>query len=399
MQILGLMSGTSIDAVDCVLCTITWSTMTLEELWSVPFPKALQKRLHAAAANTSTTYELGQLQHDLGRFYATAATSHPAAKRAKAAGLHGQTVFHAAGGKAPATWQIGDPAYLARALRVPIVYNFRANDLAAGGQGAPLATMFHVRAFAANGQHVCINNLGGISNVTSIDWRDAKEEPKIKAFDTGPANVLLDLAMREWSKGKKTFDQDGKLARKGQANESLLKEWLKHPYFRKAPPKSTGRELFGEPFWRKHLKRLSALSIEDRLATLTELTAASLALNYTKHLPQPIDKVVLCGGGAANGFLRERIQARLATAVCTSDALGWPAQSIEAAAFALLAWQRLHGAPGNCRLRRARARLACWAACARCDAGYTLRKIFFRYIQSRSNHSTKSVAAPCTKGS
>lgn len=347
MQILGLMSGTSIDAVDCALCTITWSTMTLEELWSVPFPKVLQKRLHAAAANTSTTYELGQLQHDLGRFYAKAATSHPASKRAKAVGLHGQTIFHAAGGKAPATWQIGEPAYLARALRVPIVYNFRANDLAVGGQGAPLATMFHVRAFAEKGQHVCINNLGGISNVTSIAWRDGKNAPKIKAFDTGPANVLLDLAMREWSKGKKTFDKDGKLARKGQVNESLLKEWLKHPYFRKAPPKSTGRELFGEPFWRKHAKRLNALSIEDRLATLTEFTAVSLAVNYTKHLPQPIDKVVLCGGGVANGFLRERIQLKLATEVCTSDALGWPAQSIEAAAFALLAWQRLHGAPGN----------------------------------------------------
>lgn len=348
MQLLGLMSGTSIDAVDCALCTITWSTMKLDELWTVPFPKALQKRLHTAASNQATTYELGQLQHDLGRFYAKAATSHPAAKRAKAIGLHGQTIFHNADSKAPATWQIGEPAYLARALRVPIVYNFRANDLAAGGQGAPLATMFHVRAFAQKGQHVCVNNLGGISNVTSIDWRNAKAaSPKIQAFDTGPANVLLDLALREHTGGKKSYDKNGQLARKGTVNTKLLNEWLKHPYFRQAPPKSTGRELFGEPFWRKNAKVLNALSLEDRLATLTEFTAASLALNYTKHLSQPIDQVILCGGGAMNSFLRERIKTNLSTLACTTDTLGWPTQSIEAAAFALLAWQRLHGVPGN----------------------------------------------------
>lgn len=348
MQILGLMSGTSIDAVDCALCTITWSTMKLEELWTVPFPKALQKRLHAAAANESTTYELGQLQHDLGRFYALAATSHPAAKKAKAAGLHGQTIFHQAEGKNPATWQIGEPTYLARALRVPVVFNFRTNDLAAGGQGAPLATMFHVRAFAERGRHVCVHNLGGISNVTSIDWREAKSEaPKLKAFDTGPANVLLDTAMRDATNGKKSCDIDGRLARKGQVNQALLKAWLKHPFFRKAPPKSTGRELFGEPFWRQHSAQLQKLKLEDRLATLTEFTATSLAMNYRLHLPQPIDKMVLCGGGAANGFLRERIQAHLPTEVRTSEDLGWPIQSIEASAFALLAWQRLHGVPGN----------------------------------------------------
>lgn len=348
MQILGIMSGTSIDAVDCALCTINWSVMKLEEFWSVPFPKALQKRLHAAAANTTTTYELGQLQHDLGRFYAHAATRHPAAKRAKAIGLHGQTVFHDAASRTPATWQIGEPAYLARALRIPVVYNFRANDLAVGGQGAPLATMFHVRAFAERGRHVCVNNLGGISNVTSIDWRNSKAaSPKIQAFDTGPANVLLDLALREYTGGKKSFDKHGRLASKGRVDTQLLHDWLKHPYFRKAPPKSTGRELFGEPFWRKHAKLLNTLSVEDRLATLAELTAASLALNYTKHLPPQIARIILCGGGAANGYLRERIQARLGTEVCTSEALGWPAQSIEAAAFALLAWQRLHGIPGN----------------------------------------------------
>jgi anhydro-N-acetylmuramic acid kinase len=350
MQILGVMSGTSIDAVDCALCTITWSTMKLDELWSVPFPKALQKRLHAAASNNATTYELGQLQHDLGRFYAQAATSHPAAKRAKAIGLHGQTIFHNADAKAPATWQIGEPAYLARALRIPIVYNFRANDLAVGGQGAPLATMFHVRAFAEQGKHVCVNNLGGISNVTSIDWRNAKAaSPKIQAFDTGPANVLLDLALREHTDGKKTFDKNGQLARKGNVNARLLNDWLRNPYFRLAPPKSTGRELFGEPFWQKYFKRLNALSLSDRLATLTELTAASIGQNYYDHLPQPFDQIILCGGGAKNTFLRQRIEVQFHpdTILRTSDEMGWPTQSIEAAAFALLAWQRLHGVPGN----------------------------------------------------
>jgi anhydro-N-acetylmuramic acid kinase len=339
--VLGIMSGTSIDGVDYALCEISDRSIALRKHWQVVFPAKLRKRLHAAASGRSGVYELGQLHHDLGRFYAEHAVREKLPKPVFA-GLHGQTVFHdAANG---ATLQIGEPAWLARKLGVPVVSNFRAADLAAGGQGAPLATMFHKRVFAQRGRHVCVNNLGGISNVTSLDWRRGLQ-PKVLAFDTGPANMLMDLAASRLTGGRAGYDRDGKLAKRGTADQRLLDRWLKHPFFRKKPPKSTGRELFGEGFldgairgWRR--------SGFDLLATLTEFTAASIGLNYRLHLPPP-DVVVLCGGGAQNAALTDAIARNLAVRVVTSDALGWPAPAIEAAAFALLAWLRMSDLPGN----------------------------------------------------
>jgi anhydro-N-acetylmuramic acid kinase len=350
---LGIMSGTSLDGVDYAVCEIGPGRIRLRALWSAPFPRPMHRRLHEAARGGSSSWELAQLHHDLGRFYA--AQAQPKAKkwRVKLVGLHGQTIFHNPGRKDPATLQLGEPAYLAEALRVPVVSNFRATDLAAGGQGAPLATMFHRLVFGLRGQHVCVNNLGGISNVTSIDWRHGKEA-RVLAFDTGPANVLLDLAMRELSRGKLCCDHGGAWAARGRAHEPLLREWLKHPFFRRKPPKSTGRELVGEPFLQTTLDQLrrARLSKFDALATFTAFTARSLALSYRMHLPSPPDLVVLTGGGAANSALRANIQAvlqqlKLSTRVQTSEDYGWPLQSIEPAAFALLAWLRLQGKPGN----------------------------------------------------
>ena len=165
MRVLGIMSGTSIDSVDYAVCSITdTGQLSLEEHWSASFPSGLKARLHAAARNEATAYEVAQLHHDLGRFYAEGVGS---GKSCDLAGLHGQTVFHNPDPRTPATFQIGEPAYLAERLRVPVVSNFRVADMAAGGQGAPLATMFHAYAFPVRGEHVAVNNLGGISNVTS----------------------------------------------------------------------------------------------------------------------------------------------------------------------------------------------------------------------------------------
>ncbi|HEU0008843.1 MAG TPA: anhydro-N-acetylmuramic acid kinase, partial [Verrucomicrobiae bacterium] len=243
--VLGIMSGTSIDGVDFALCAISDARLKLRALWSVKFPRALRARLHAAARGEATSWELAQLHHDIGRFYAAHAKPPKGAPRPQLAGLHGQTVFHNPDPRAPATLQIGEPAYLAETLHVPVVSNFRAADLAAGGQGAPLATAFHVRVFAERGRHVCVNNLGGISNVTSIDWRRGAK-PMVLAFDTGPANVLIDLAMRHFMDGRQAMDRNGAWATRGRVCEPLLAEWLEHPFLRRPPPKSTGRELFGE---------------------------------------------------------------------------------------------------------------------------------------------------------
>lgn len=353
--VLGLMSGTSVGSVDYALCRIDRNeAVTLEGFWTATFPRALEVRLQAAARGEASAHELAQIHHDLGRFYAAHARKAAHSRvHLVAAGLHGLTVFHNPERKRPATLQIGEPAYLARALGVPVVSNFRAADLAVGGQGAPLATAFHVCVFGRRGVHVCVNNLGGISNVTSIDGRGGRT-PRVLAFDTGPANVLLDLAMRQFTAGRQTCDLGGRWAATGKVNERLLNEWLRHPFFARRPPKSTGREVFGEPFLARVLREARAmrLSPRDTLATLTAFTARSLELNYRRHLPAPPDQVILTGGGVANLTLVAAIRKALnegssPTRVCTSAELGWPPQAIEPAAFAWLAWRRLRGRPGH----------------------------------------------------
>jgi anhydro-N-acetylmuramic acid kinase len=337
--VLGIMSGTSIDSVDYALCEIGGQSIRLRALWSARFPKALQAALHAAARGELASHPLAQLHHDLGRFYVRHARG--ADRRPDLIGLHGQTIFHNPSPTNPATLQLGEPAWLAEALRVPVVSNFRAADMAAGGQGAPLATLFHQRVFARRGRHICVNNLGGISNVTSLDGR-------VMAFDTGPGNVLIDMAMRHLSRGRLAMDKNGQWAARGRPCEKLLDRWLAHDYFAQRPPKSTGRELFGEPFFKTALRQMRRLPPFDQAATLTELTARSIALNYRLHLASRPDKIILTGGGASNPVLVRAIAAQFAgTEVVTSDTLGWPVQSIEPAAFALLAWLRLAGRPGN----------------------------------------------------
>ena len=349
--VLGIMSGTSMDAVDYCLCEVGPARVRLLRHWQVKFPPPLRRRLHAAASNQAASYELGQLHHDLGRFYAKHSVPGPRAVKPRLVGLHGQTTFHNPDRARPATFQLGEPAYLAEALRAPVVSNFRAADIAAGGQGAPLATLFHQIVFGKPGRHICINNLGGISNVTSLDWRRGRTA-RVLAFDTGPGNMLLDLAARHFSGGQQTCDRSGNRAARGKVAPEILANWLKHPLFRERPPKSTGRELFGEPFFESAIRRMSNLSPDDALATLTELTARSLALNYRLHLPSLPGEVILCGGGTANRHLVGRIRANLQTLepsmnIRKSEELGWPRQSVEPAAFALLAYHRWRRKAGN----------------------------------------------------
>ena len=349
--VLGIMSGTSIDGVDYPLCGIQGSKIALRTHWSARFPAVLRESLHAAARGELKSHALAQAHHDLGRFYARHAVNSklPNAQAPMLVGLHGQTVFHHPDRRRPATLQLGEPAYLVERLQVPVISNFRAADMAAGGEGAPLATMFHQWVFARRGSHVCFNNLGGISNVTSLDWRRGSA-PAVLAFDTGPANVLIDLAMRSLSHGRLTMDNNGAWAALGQPCQPLLQQWLSHSYFARKPPKSTGRELFGEAFFKTAMRDMRRLSPNDKVATLTEFTAQSIAVNYRLHLPALPSRLILAGGGAANATLVAALAKQFATGeveVLTSDQLGWPVQAIEPAAFALLAHLRMSGRPGN----------------------------------------------------
>jgi len=354
MNILGIMSGTSMDGVDYAMCAMDARHCELLDLWSVPYPAGLRARIAAGAANEASSHELAQLHHDLGRFYAKHARAGRRGGTVQLVGLHGQTVYHHPHKSAPATLQIGEPAHLAEALRVPVISNFRAADLAAGGQGAPLATAFHSRVFGRKGAHVCVNNLGGISNVTAMNWPERQARPGLLAFDTGPANVLLDLASVHLSGGKRACDLGGRLAARGRICEPLVRDWLRHPFFRMKPPKSTGREMFGERFFKRAWKQFQqhALGECDALATLTEFTARSIAFTYAQHLPAPPDEVVLCGGGVANPTLVAAIERNFGQSfsqvrVSTSADRGWPIQGVEPAAFAWLAWLRWTGRPGN----------------------------------------------------
>ena len=346
------MSGTSLDGVDFVLCEIGPNQIRLRQHWQVKYSKSLRSRLRLAATGEATSHALGQMHHDLGRFYANQADRCVGGERVNLVGLHGQTVFHQPG-KVPASFQIGEPSYLAETLRAPVVSNFRSADISAGGQGAPLATLFHRTAFAKAGMHICVNNLGGISNVTSLDWRKGKN-PQITSFDTGPGNMLIDLAVQQLTSGSKQYDKDGSWAQKGDISEKLVAEWLKHRFFIKKPPKSTGRELFGEPFLHSAISGALKLGLTkfDIVASLTELTAASIVLNYRLHLQSLPNRIVLTGGGTANRTLVARIENKLRQVttrieLVASDQCGWPPQTVEGAAFALLAYYRVRKRSGN----------------------------------------------------
>lgn len=350
LTVLGIMNGTSLDGVDFVLTRIRRNPQGKISIRyfsekSFSFPAALRKSLSLAAQHQLKVDALATLHHDLGRFYARcfktwAKKRHP---RLDLIGLHGQTVFHAI---PRGTLQIGEASYLAATAGVPVIADFRVADIALGGHGAPIATLFHQTAFAPKGQKrfcMSVHNLGGISNLSLIT-----EKEVLQAFDTGPANMLMDLSLQIKSRGARKFDKDGKLARQGQVFAPAVAEFLRHPYLKKKAPKSCGREEFGEVFLKRFLKEYSHLGLQDLMATLSEMTAQSIAQAYEKLLVRQPTQIVFCGGGAKNRFLLERIQELLPQIeVKTTEDFGWPVSAIEGAAFALLAAHRVWDLPSN----------------------------------------------------
>lgn len=343
LNVLGIMSGTSLDGVDFVKISITKNGMKSKYLGmqSFSYPAAIKGRLLAAAKNEIKVHELSELNHELGRFYASCFKKLKSSlKSVDLIGLHGQTVHHR--GKF-ATLQIGEPSYLSMESKKPVASNFRSADIAAGGHGAPLAPLFHTLVLSPKNKVTAVNNLGGISNISLI------QNKKLKlAFDTGPASILLDETIRRATRGKKQFDRNGALATKGMASLDLVAQFLKHKFLKEKPPKSCGREEFGNEFLAKYGDKLNKLSLQDQLATLTEFTVQSTVnsyLNFCKPLPQ---EIIFCGGGTQNQFLMKSLKLSLEAAikhvqVLTVEDLGWPSQSIEGAAFAILAahtyWQ------------------------------------------------------------
>ena len=326
-----------------------------------PYPRALRHAvLSAMDARSVSAAELAHLNWCLGIAYADAvhATIHATGIRPALIGCHGQTIYHQgspapyAGRRFACTWQLGEPALIAAEVGVPVVSNFRPADMAAGGQGAPLVPLLDYVLFAHITRTRILQNIGGIGNLTLIP-AGAKQDQLI-AFDTGPGNMIIDaLAQKLFGK---PYDRNGAIATCGTVLAPVLRAALKEEFFRRNPPKTAGREQFGEAYAAKFLAACRKLSRKpnDAIATATALTAESITDAIRRSVDAlggktPIDCIV-SGGGARNptllAMLRERL-APLGCAVTTSDASGIPAEAKEAVAFALLAWQSWHRLPGN----------------------------------------------------
>lgn len=342
---IGLMSGTSMDGVDGVLADFSAGLRVLEHA-SAPLPEALRAEL--LALNTSGPDELHRAWlagNALMRVYAQVvaqllARSGTPASSITAIGAHGQTVRHRPGqfDGTGYTIQLAQPALLAELTGITVAADFRSRDVAAGGQGAPLAPAFHQAVFAPAGQVVGALNIGGISNLTVL-----RADASVQGFDCGPGNALMDAWCRQHT--GQPYDDDGRWAAGGRVVAPLLAALLAEPYFALPPPKSTGRDLFNTPWLQGHLAHFPGLVPQDVQATLAELTAQACAQDARRHAPG-LEKLIVCGGGALNGHLMRRLQALLPGArVVSSAAEGLPPLQVEAAAFAWLARKCVRSEP------------------------------------------------------
>jgi anhydro-N-acetylmuramic acid kinase len=338
---LGLISGTSLDAIDAALVDFDIAPLRIIATSATAFEPKLKRRISALIdrADSVDLDEVGQIDVEVGRAFAGAAlallqSAGVSAGKVTAIGSHGQTLRHRPDLPAPFTWQIGDPNTLAEMTGVNVVADFRRRDVAAGGQGAPLLPVFHDRVFRSDSEDRVIANLGGIANITILTRGSA-----VTGFDTGPANRLLDawISLHQ----DKEFDAGGAWAATGRIDETLLQELLDEPYLRLAPPKSTGRELFNLPWLRKKLG-LFSLQARDVQATLQQFTARSLAEAVRRHAPGAA--LYICGGGAHNLGLLRSIAALIApNQVASTAALGLDPDYVEAVAFAWFAKRTLEG--------------------------------------------------------
>ncbi len=404
MLVLGLMSGTSVDGIDAALVEITDGSSGSMDSAPPNHAPSLQVKLIAGhtykydldlqtqiiavcGGKPLTMAAYCQLDDRVGMAFAQAAQTLQQTLQQKSLresldpslshssieliGSHGQTVFHRP--PAPATTQtagstglgyslqLGRGAVIAHHTGITTINNFRAADIALGGQGAPLVPL--VDALLLSDPHeirVC-QNIGGIANLTYLPATASASEVSVNeagsggtgvfGFDNGPGNVLLDMAAQKLF--GVFYDADGHLARQGTAHQGLLQKWLAHPYFQQSPPKSTGRELFSPDYFEQCLIDCEAINLSayDIMATLTEFTACAIVESYQRFLPTLPTAVLLCGGGARNGFLKERLGYHLSQwgpiRLETTDQAGLSSDSKEAIAFAVLAYLRWHQRPGN----------------------------------------------------
>ncbi|MBF0161972.1 MAG: anhydro-N-acetylmuramic acid kinase [Magnetococcales bacterium] len=345
---IGLMSGTSADAIDAVLLRtdgVTAPRLVAHQV--TPYPADIRRQVLSLYEPAEEELDrLGHLDQALGRLFAQAALAVMArggmsAAQIQVIGSHGQTVRH----RPPHfTMQIGNPFVIAAETGITTVANFRPADMARQGEGAPLTPLFHQALFAEAGKRVAVVNLGGIANLTALSG----DETPLLAGDTGPANSLLDLLAERTSQGRQNYDPDGAQAAQGQVDAPALQWLLAHPYFRRPLPKSTGREAFGAAYLQQFLQAFPGLSPLDCFATLSQLTAATVATACVQALGAPPHRLIVCGGGAKNKDLTHRLQKALPSSqIVDSSTLGVDADTLEAQAFAWFAVRTLRRLPSS----------------------------------------------------
>lgn len=361
-RVVGLMSGTSVDGIDAVLVDISGQERDLAvELIAADTyayaPQLRQRIIDLCGGASLTLAALTALDDAIAHAFAQAAQQIQANQvpTADLIGSHGQTVYHRPPDPDSLGYslQLGRGDVITQVTGQTTVSNFRVADIALGGQGAPLVSKLDLCLLSYPTQSCCVQNLGGIGNFTFLPPLppEAPLGVGVSGWDTGPGNVLLDLAVYQLSGEQQTYDPGGAWAAQGTPCQALVDQWLTQDFFQQPPPKSTGRELFGPEYLHSCLQVAEPyhLSPADILATLTELTAASIAHTYRQFLTHMPDRVFLCGGGSHNQYLHQRIQHRLGDdiPVLTTDDVGLNADVKEAIAFAVLAYWRQHQIPGN----------------------------------------------------
>lgn len=346
--VIGLMSGTSMDGVDAALLYTDGETIQrIGAALTIPYPQDIREGLKAAiieassaAAKNSPSKAILAIERQITDLHAEAVVeligkADIAASDVDAIGFHGQTIAHRP--DLGWTWQIGDASRLASATKIPVVHDFRSNDMKHGGQGAPLVPLYHAALLSRDRRHdvIAVLNIGGVANVTWASFEDDPANPKIIAFDTGPGNALID----DWVEihTGDSYDKDGLHAARGSVHQDVLMNLMASPYFDENPPKALDRDDFNGQAAR-------GLSLEDGAATLTEFMVQSIVASQ-EHLPKPPEAWYVCGGGRLNKTFMRNLRRRLPVIVDPVEVVGWQGDAIEAQAFGYLAARSIKGLP------------------------------------------------------
>ena len=351
VTILSLMSGTSADGIDAVLATfeliggkLRWQVVArLSRSYS---PELRERILQCLKPERSSVLLITEVHREIGNAYADLVKEMQTEHTFDTVALSGQTVYHiprvdeAMNWQTPSTLQLGEAAVVAEACGLPVVSDFRQSDMAAGGQGAPMVSFGDYLMFSEAGKARAVHNLGGISNLTYLP---ADGDPdKVFAFDTGPANCLIDEAVKKYCGLE--YDEGGRIAALGKVHRPTLDALMQHPYLHLALPKTTGRETFTLDALDNYLN--ADLEASDLVATLTAFTAHSVAHAYERHVRE-VDDVLVAGGGALNETLMAMLRDQLDAPITTFEDLGYRSRDREALAFGVMAYHRLHGLPNT----------------------------------------------------